>query len=280
MSTKSTDLGDRCKQLEELSPANTLLLPRIPIVARLDGKAFHTFTKGLEKPFCKELHELMVLVTKQLVADSNATIGYTQSDEITLVWDATATNSQIVFNGKVAKLLTVLTSICTAHFNANLPKFLPKKKGPALFDCRIWNVPTRRDALDVLVWREADASKNSISMAAQAQFSHKQCQNKNGSELQEMLFQEKGINWSEYPACFKRGTYVRRKDVELAFSSAELEKLPAKHEARKNPKLKVLRSILEELNPPALPKITNLEDFVFSGSDPIMASPLKTRVSK
>src|SRR5581483_5540743 len=102
-----------------------------------------------------------------------------------------------------------------------------------MFDARVWNVPSQDEAANYFLWRERDARKNSVAMAAQSVCSHRELQNKNGSDMQEMLFQ-RGINWNDYPPQFKRGTFVRRKLVERPFTAAELEKLPAGHEARGN----------------------------------------------
>ena len=138
-------------------------------------------------------------------------------------------------------MISDLASMCSVYFNRQLPNFLPEKvdKMPR-FDCRVFNVPTLDEAVNTFLWREQDATKNSISMAAQSVYSHNQLNGKTGSDKQEMLFQ-KGINWNDYPDFFKRGSYIQRKRTLTKFSTEELEKLPQKHQARLNPNLEIER---------------------------------------
>lgn len=125
---------------------------------------------------------------------------------------------------------------------------------------------------DDLVWRELDASKNSIQMAARAVFSHKETDNKNTKMLQEMLFKEHGINWNDYPASFKRGTYARRITREGRFEPWEIEALPEKHRARRDPTATFSRSSVEVVALPKILSITNREAVFFEGADPIEAT--------
>jgi tRNA(His) 5'-end guanylyltransferase len=139
------------------------------------------------------------------------------------------------------------------------------------FDARVWNVPNTSEGANVFLWREWDATKNSISMAASHYYSHKTLHEKTGSEKQELLFQ-KGINWNDYPTYFKRGTYVQRRTEEIPFSTEELSKLPEKHTARVNPELKVTRSVVKVLDLPPLGSILNREAVIFYGADPELMS--------
>jgi tRNA(His) 5'-end guanylyltransferase len=141
------------------------------------------------------------------------------------------------------------------------------------FDCRVYNVPTLDEAVNSFLWREQDATKNSISMAAQSVYSHSELMNKNGSDKQEMLFQ-KSINWNDYPSFFKRGTYVQRKRVLTPFTSEEIEKLPAKHNARKDPNYVIERWVIDKVDLPPLSKIENKVDTIVWGLDPVMKSPV------
>ena len=131
-------------------------------------------------------------------------------------------------------------------------------------------MPNKTEAVNVLIWRELDATRNSISMAAQSQFSHNQLMKKSCNEMQEMLFQEKNINWNDYPDFFKRGTYIRRKEVSTPFTAEEIEKLPLKHNARTNPGLVVVRHVVDSISLPPLTKISNREDVVFNGAEPML----------
>jgi tRNA(His) guanylyltransferase len=263
-------LGDRMKMYEQME-ADRRLLPLLPIMARLDGKSFHTFTQGLARPFDRRMSDLMVETTKQLVTETSARIGYTQSDEISLIFYSSDVDSQVFFDGRVAKMTSVLAALCTAVFNRLLPHYLPEKsEALPLFDCRVWTVPTQEEAVNTLIWRELDATKNSISMAAQAYYTHDELHQKNGSEKQEMLFQ-KGINWNDYPAFFKRGTYVQRRTIMRNFNAAELTELPAKHHARTNPTLTVERNEVREVLMEPLARIANRVAVVFDNAEPLLA---------
>lgn len=261
-------LGDRMKGFE--SGREVELFKNLPIICRLDGKAFHTFTRGLERPYDKRLTDLMVETTKFLVAETNAVIGYTQSDEISLVLYSAEPKSQVYFDGRKSKILSILAATASVFFNRELPKFLPEKATAfPLFDCRVFNVPSKVEAVNCLIWRELDATRNSVSMAAQHYFSHKKLHGVSCNNMQEMLFTQKGVNWNDYPAFFKRGTYVQRRKSFIKFSAAELEKLPPLHEARTNPDLVVERSEVVIMDTPPLTKVVNREDFVFSGAPPL-----------
>jgi tRNA(His) 5'-end guanylyltransferase len=264
---KEKDLfGDRMKFYENQT-CGIKLLPRIPVIARLDGKGFSKFTRGLRRPYDERLSNLMIELTKYLVKETNANCGYTQSDEITLMWYVDDPKSSIYFDGRYFKMVSDLSAMASVFFNKKLVEYLPEKsdKWPR-FDCRVFNVPTLDEAVNTFLWREQDATKNSITMAASAFYSHKQLHKKNGSEKQEMLF-EKGINWNDYPAFFKRGTYVQRKRILRKFTSDELEKLPKKHIARKDPDLMIERWVVDRIDLPPLMKINNKVDVIVFGKD-------------
>jgi len=263
---KNDALGDRMKMYENQTTKDRLI-PLLPVVARLDGKGFSKFTKGLKRPYDERLSKLMVETTKYLVEETNANCGYSQSDEITLCWFTDDPKSQPYFDGKIFKILTDLAAMCSVFFNEKLPEYLPEKVGKRpRFDCRVWNVPNVNEAVNAFLWREFDATKNSISMAASSYYSHNQLDGKNGSDKQEMLFQ-KGINWNDYPSFFKRGTYVQRKVRTGKLTFEELEKLPPKHNARKNPELLIERKFVEELELPPLSKIVNKVDVIIFGKE-------------
>lgn len=267
-----TALGDRMKWYESRF-TNDQFMPMAPVLARLDGKAFHTFTAGLKRPYDKALVDLMQMTTEYLVEQTNARCGYTQSDEITLVWLAEEWESEIFFAGKLQKMNSVLASMCTAFFNQQLPHILPQKNGSLpLFDCRVFQVPTEFEAANCFIWREQDATRNSVQMAARSMFSHKECENKDGSQLQEMMWQ-KGVNWNDYPNFFKRGAYVRRRYIERAFTKDELDALPPKHAARTNPNLVVKRSAVMIEDFPPMARLANREDVILHGAEPVEKSP-------
>lgn len=262
------ELGDRMKMYEGVE-AGRRLMPLLPIVARLDGRSFHNFTKGMNRPFDEIFTSCMVDTCKELVSHTGALVGYTQSDEITLVWHSQSTKSQIWFDGRVQKMTSQLAAQATLVFYRLVFERMPEyaNRLPS-FDARVWNVPTREEAVNAILWREWDATKNSITMAASSYYSHKELHRKNSKEKLDML-QLAGVNWNNYPPSFKRGTYVRRKTMEVAFSTEELDKLPKNHDARKNPDLKVIRSVVGVEDMPILEKVTNRVEVMFGGAVPV-----------
>jgi tRNA(His) guanylyltransferase len=261
-----TAIGDRMKMYEQMEPDR--FLPLLPVYARIDGKCFSKFTKNLERPFDPRFSQLMVDTTKYLVEQTNACVGYTQSDEISLLFYSNSLQSQIFMDGRKQKIISILASVATAYFNSKIPQFIPEKTGKlALFDCRAKMLPNKMEATNAFLWREQDATKNSISMAARHYYSAKELFDKNGAEMQEMLFQ-KGVNWNDYPTAFKRGTYVQRKTIHRAFTTDEIARLPAKHEARNNPNLTINRRQVSKVDMPPLGKVINRIEVLFNGADP------------
>lgn len=189
--------------------------------------------------------------------------------QITLVWLAEDWESEIFFAGKLQKMNSILASMCTAYFNKHLHSHLPEKADEMpLFDCRVFQVPTDFEATNCFIWREQDATRNSVQMAARSVFSHNECENKNTPALHDMLW-KKGINWNDYPAPFKRGTYIRRREVERSFTAEELLALPPKHAVRADPDLKIKRRVVMPENFPPLAKIANREEVILHGADPV-----------
>lgn len=264
----SDAMGDRMK-LYEMAEAGRKFLPLLPIAARLDGKNFSKFTQGLERPYDKRLSDLMIDTTEHLVRETNAACGYTQSDEITLAWYSDDISSQIWFDGRVQKMCSVLAAMCSVFFNRNLNR-LPKPDGSPVFDCRVWQLPTLEEAANVFLWREFDATKNSVQMAAQEHYSHKELMHKHNGDMQEMLFQ-KGVNWNNYPDFFKRGSYVQRRVVRHKLTPEDLELLPPKHNARKNPDLEFERTEYRRIDMPPFGRVKNRADVIFLGAEPITA---------
>lgn len=260
-------LGDRMKQYEAVT-ASTRFLPLLPICVRIDGKNFSKFTARMERPFDMKFHACMCEVTKRLVEASHAVIGYTQSDEISLVLYSATLDSQLFFDGKQQKLVSVLASMATRFFVTALLKYYPEYAAKeAFFDARAWVVPSREEAVNVLIWRELDATKNSVSMAARHYFSHKELHGLGRADQMELLF-SKGVNWNDYPTSFKRGTYFRRVTTLKPFSREELDSLPPKHNARKNPGLLIERTLVEQQEVLPLKNLTNRVGFVFGGEPP------------
>ena len=222
-----TSIGDRMKRYENIS---RIYLPRrIPVIIRLDGKAFHSFTRRFKKPFDRVLMEVMQLTMKHLCEGIQGCVfGYTQSDEISLVLTDYATiHTDAWFGYNVQKMVSVAASMATIEFNKAwvhecccLPEgderdFYLEHQNKAMFDARCFSIP-KDEVCNCLIWRQQDATRNSIEAAGHANYSQSQLHKKTCNQIQEMLFQ-KGINWNDYPTDFKRGSacYRVKKAVEM-----------------------------------------------------------------
>jgi len=247
---------------------NKKMIPLVPILVRVDGKSFHTWTKGLEKPFDNDLIKCMKDTTHDLMLETSALFGYTQSDEISLLFYSDRVDSQVFFNGKVNKLNSVLASMTTAIFNniKSYDEFLANKPF-ALFDCRCWQMP-KEEVANYFIWRERDAVRNSINSVGQANFSHKELQGKSSKEIQEMLFQEKGINWNDFNLNEKRGTYLQKSKSIISYLQKDIDKLPSKHNARKDPNFKKEITQFRELEFKTLLSLENKDEVIFNGANP------------
>lgn len=232
------NLGDRMKTYENVT--RTYLTRRTPVIIRIDGKAFHNFTRGFEKPFDNVLVKAMQQTMKYLCENiEGCVLGYTQSDEITLVLcDYKKLTSQAWFDNNIQKICSVSASMATMAFNLAFRQNVKEwnvncyadmdatslsrsrvqydrsrvqydkyvsKFDTAMFDSRVFNIP-KEEVNNCLLWRQQDATRNSIQSVAQANFSHRQLECKNCKELQEMLLQEKGIDWNTYPTYLKHGS--------------------------------------------------------------------------
>lgn len=259
-------LGDRCKAME-MAEAGRKAMPGLPLLARLDGRAFHTFTQGLKRPFDERFKQCMGDTAARLLEDLDARVAYTQSDEITLAWYfPPGSTSAFPFDGRWQKLASVLAGVASARFTQLVAKHLPDKARFApCFDCRVWQVPALQDALDVFVWREDDAVKNSITMAAQAFYSHREMHGKNSAEKQEMLFQ-KGVNWNNYPAEFKRGTYLQRRTENRTLTEEEWQAVPEKHRPPRGELF--TRGCIVDLDLPPIRRIANAVEVLFADAEP------------
>ena len=260
-------LSDWCKFLEK-NFSNEVMIPLLPVIIRLDGNNFHNWTKGLTKPFDDKLVDLMIATTKHLVEKTNAVVGYTQSDEITLILYSDDKKSAIYNEGKKQKILSKVTAMCVNYFNEKRKELLPTHNKLAVFDCRVYQTPTLHDACVQLLWRENDATKNSILMLADHLFGHKKCFKMNTNELQNMMMEEKSVNWNDLDIRLKRGTYVKRNKTSKAFTTEELLSLPPKHKAHTNPDLLIERSIVNVVTYPIFNKITNKVDVIFNNAEP------------
>lgn len=259
------DFGDRMKAYEA-AETERRFMPLLPVYARIDGRRFSRFTAGLDRPFYLAMTEAMAATTAYLVEHTHARIGYTQSDEINLVWHQDRYDSELFFGGKVQKMVSVLAGMASAAFNQACAADLKLTERSAhflpCFDCRAFQLPNRTEAANVFLWRERDATKNAVSMAARAFYSHKELDGKNSSDMQEMLWQ-KGQNFNDYPAFFKRGTFIRRVNVQRPLADDERLRIPEKH----RPALDALvtRTETQRLDMPSFDTVTNREAVIFDG---------------
>jgi len=200
-------MGMRMKKNYETIP-KIKLYRRIPVAIRIDGKSFHTYTKGFNKPFDDDLIRAMQNTMYRLCnAIQGCVFGYTQSDEITLILiDYNDLNTEAYFDYEVQKLCSVISSMATAYFNDEMQTF---SSYLAMFDCRCFNIP-KEEVANLIYWRQCDATRNSIQMVGQSQFSQKELQGKSCNDIQNMLLIEKNINWNDYPVVKKRGTACKK----------------------------------------------------------------------
>ncbi len=200
----SSRIGDRIKRYERAS--RHTLPPRQPLFLRVDGRAFHTYTRGMGKPFDQRLMEAMVQAMTDVAADmSGFKLAYHQSDEVTfLLTDYDNLDTRGWFDYDLNKVVSISASSFTYHFN----RCMIKTGRPAMFDSRAFTVP-HDDVPNVFVWRQRDWERNSITMLAQAHYSHEELHGKKTSDMHEMLHR-KGINWAHLTDAEKNGTFLLR----------------------------------------------------------------------
>jgi tRNA(His) 5'-end guanylyltransferase len=202
MGNKKDSLGDRMKDFYE-NRTRIYLPRRTYTIIRVDGKSFHTYTKGLQRPFDEKLINDMDETAAYLCKNiQGAKCAFVQSDEISiLLTDFDNLNTDAWFDGNIQKITSISASLATAKFNELRPGKI------AIFDSRVFTIPSNVEVENYFIWRQQDTVRNSIQSVAQSLFSHKELENKNGNQLQEMIFQ-KGINWNDYPAKMKRGRLI------------------------------------------------------------------------
>jgi len=285
---KKDSLGDRMK--ENYEKRTKYMLPRrTNVLIRIDGKAFHTYTRGFDRPIDQALIDDMDNTARYLCENiQGAKFGFVQSDEIS-IWmsDYDDIRTDAWFDNNLQKICSIATSMATAKFNQlRMKRSLENRITMgfpidadwvesfelAEFDARVFVIPELEEVKNYFIWRQQDATRNSVSMAAQSIYSHKQLQGKNNSEMQDMMM-EKGINWNDYQAGFKRGRCIKKiKEVttleyklniiknkkiqsvtDMEFAKAvELREQETKiaAEIEKSPDAQIIRNKWEILDPP------------------------------
>jgi len=209
-----TSLGDRMKGYENIT--RNKLMRRTPVIIRIDGKAFHTYTKGCEKPFDEDLHNIRKLTMEYLVDNIQGCIlGYSQSDEISLLlkdWQTLQTDAW--FDNNIQKMVSISASMCTAKWNEearNVAVFdvAVFDNKLAMFDSRAWNLP-KEEVVNYLIWRQQDWTRNSIQMLAQSIYSHKELQGLSCSKLITKVEEDYGIIWGDLKDWEKRGEFYMK----------------------------------------------------------------------
>jgi tRNA(His) guanylyltransferase len=241
------ELGERMKSQYE--HRTRFSLPRRTFtIIRLDGKSFHTYTKGLAKPFDLDLIKDMDGAIIQIMSEiQGAVFAYTQSDEISiLVTDFATPNTDAWFDGNIQKIVSVSASLITAQFNRfrayrwnrvrKANNFMSYHMGEetadnadatpfqlAFFDSRVFTIPDRTEVMNYFIWRNQDCARNSVSMVAQSLFSHKELQGKNTSEMQEMMFSKHGLNWADYDPSLKNGRLIVKETYVSEFNPQSID---------------------------------------------------------
>lgn len=257
-------LGDKHKKYEALN--KQYLMPGLTTVIRLDGRAFHTFTRGLPRPYDERMTSCMQHAAIAVLIETNGCIVYTQSDEITVVIQP---QEMMLFGGCVEKIVSVLAATASVAFFKEVQKRIPEKADTiSVFDCRIMQYPSYELAVENLLWRETDATRNSLTMACSALYPQSELHGV-GRSGQHDLLHAKGINWNDYPTCFKRGSYFAKRRVVKAISSDEWEKIPEKHRPADN---MFYRNEVVRLSMPPISKVSNILDVVFGMATPVDSS--------
>ena len=235
-------LGDRMKDYEARN--QYFLQRRTPVAIRVDMKSGHSFTKGFQRPFDEIFIKSMQQTAKFMCENiQGAILSFQQSDEITIILqDYKNLNTHAWFNYRTDKMCSIAASIATMAFNKFFAdeiwnedsswkcsmtpqsveiqqehqEYMTRLRAAAtkgaMFDARVFNIP-KEEVANLIYWRQLDATRNSIQMVGQTYFSHKELQGKSCNQIQDMLHEQKGINWNDYPTHLKRGSCCIRMPV-------------------------------------------------------------------
>lgn len=227
-------LGDRIKGNYE-NRTRVLLPRRTNTIIRIDGKAFHTYTRNLKKPFDSDLMDDLNATLLKLCSEvQGCKLGYVQSDEMSLwLTDYDSIDTSTWFDGNIQKITSVSASIATAEFNhQRVERCLLEARDlgclsndiddwahftRAYFDARVFIIPELHEVANYFLWRSQDAARNSVQMLSRSLYSHSECEGKNNSQLQDMIF-AKGQNWNNLPSNYKCGRIAVKKPYQYEYA--------------------------------------------------------------
>lgn len=262
-------LGDILKTIEGVE-TNRRLDRSLPVYARLDGRGFSKFTHGMNRPYDSRFSTAMIQTTKTLVEKTHAKIGFTQSDEISLLWHLNGENpaEELLFGGKIQKIVSVLSGLATAalthaiatHQDISFRDYINRLPH---FDARVMNVDTKQIAVDMFRWREQDARRNAISMMAHHVFGAKAIMNVGTRDRVRML-EEHGIVMDELPTTFRQGTYVKKRVYGRTLSDEEWFAIPERNRPDRDRVFQ--RGLIEEIAM-SLTNINNPEEVLFDAKN-------------
>lgn len=236
----------------------------LPIMVRIDGRSFSRLTKKCIRPFDSAFADAMADVAKAMINEFNALIAYHQSDEISFILPA----NNHIFGGNKDKINSIIAATASVVFNESVRKYAPNVNPSqiAVFDCRSFQYPDQMMYIDCLRWREADATRNSLSMACSVHFSESVLNGKGFSERHDLLHSI-GINWNDYPSWFKMGSYFRKVENLIEVTDDMVANIHVNH----RPPIGsfVSRNVIEEIDIPPLSEdnMYLLKNIVF-GLDP------------
>mgnify|MGYP001627756958 CR=1 FL=1 len=266
--------GDRMKDYERAGSGDAFD-PSLPVYARIDGRGFSRFTRGMRRPFDARMTRAMAATAETLLLETQCRAAYVQSDEISLVWHCPEPGSELFFGGKPQKMVSVLAGLATAAFTKaliededGLAEFLPRMPH---FDARACQMPSTAEAAAMFAWRGSDARRNAIQSLARSHFSHRSLQGVSTSQMLDML-SEKGIRLDAEPNGAVNGKLLTRSKARRALTEEERAVIPAAH--RPAPGAQVLRTVVNCFEAAPLWRLENLEDVLFEGCAPRMTAPV------
>ncbi len=265
------EFGNRMKGYEAVETSRTLP-PGLPYYARIDGRAFSTFTRSMQRPFDPRMTAAMIATAKHLVGSTGARIGYVQSDEISLVWLDNTPESEPLFGSKVHKLTSVLASLAAASFQYELRQSFDSVTANTLcemlphFDARVFSLPNKIEAANAILWRTLDARKNALSMATRSFYPAKAMHGADQATMLRMLA-DKEIDFEAYPDSFRFGTWLRRVLFERTITDEQRSAIPEIY--RPAAGAVVSRSDVCVFEMTEFVFVRNRVEVIFDGADPI-----------